>query len=115
MDINKLCEDSYRYQKEKGWVTRTVGEDIALMHSELSEALEEHRNGHDNNEVYFNGVVGSSDHLSTKPEGIPIELADAVIRIAAFCGQYNIDLANAIETKLQYNLTRPYKHGGKTI
>ena len=40
MDINKLCEDSYRYQKEKGWVTRTVGEDIALMHSELSEALE---------------------------------------------------------------------------
>jgi NTP pyrophosphatase (non-canonical NTP hydrolase) len=106
MDINQLCKDSWGYQQEKGFDTRTVGEDIALMHSELSEALEEHRSGHPNAEVYFH---------ERKPEGIPIELADVVIRIAAFCGQYNIDLANAIETKIAYNLTRPYKHGGKII
>jgi NTP pyrophosphatase (non-canonical NTP hydrolase) len=111
MDINQLCLDSWFYQQDKGFDTRTVGEDIALMHSELSEALEEHRNGHDNNETYF-----VTDKFGiAKPEGIPTELADVVIRIAAFCGQYGIDLAYAIDTKIKYNVTRPYKHGGKFI
>ena len=48
-----------------------------------------------------------------KPEGIPIELADAIIRICDTCGQYGIDLDRAIRLKMEYNKTRPYKHGKK--
>jgi NTP pyrophosphatase (non-canonical NTP hydrolase) len=48
-----------------------------------------------------------------KPEGIPIELADVIIRICDTCGQYGIDLDRAIRLKMEYNKTRPYKHGKK--
>lgn len=82
--------------------TPNIGEKIALIHSELSEALEEVRAGHKPNEIY---------EVDGKPEGLPIELADAVIRIADLCGYYKIDLADAIYEKLNYNARRPIKHG----
>lgn len=53
--------------------------------------------------------------LDPKPEGIAIELADAVIRILDYCGHVGIDIEKAIEIKHEYNKTRPYKHGGKKI
>ena len=75
------------------------GEKIALIHSELSEALEKHRKG-----------VGPDEHC---PEysGVAIELADAVIRILDLCGYLGIDLGSAILAKANFNATRPYKHG----
>ncbi len=76
------------------------------MHSELSEAFEEHRAGHAVDEIY---------EKDGKPEGIPVELADTVIRIADFCGLHGIDLQQAIDIKLEYNKTRTYRHGNKTV
>ncbi len=77
-------------------------EKLALMHSEISEALEEIRAGHPVAEVRFeNG----------KPEGVPVELADVVIRIADFCGLHGIDLETAIALKHSYNRSRPMRHG----
>lgn len=84
----------------------TFPESIALVHSELSEALEEYRNARDPRDIYFNGE---------KPEGIPIELADAVIRILDYCELAGIDLESAISIKARYNDSRPYRHGGKVI
>ena len=81
-----------------------VFEKIALCHSELSEAIEELRDGHSPTEVYYN---------STKPEGFGIELADTVIRIMHICGHHDIDLEEMITSKLAYNKTRPYRHGNK--
>tara|TARA_R100001244_G_scaffold132303_1_gene107997 strand:- start:45 stop:347 length:303 start_codon:yes stop_codon:yes gene_type:complete len=96
--------------EEHGWnKPRTVGENIALMHSELSEALEEHRTGHDPNEVYY------TLEKPGKPEGIPIELADTIIRILHFCAQENINIERAMVNKIAYNASREYRHGNKTI
>lgn len=111
MDIKEYVKVAYNNAKAKGWheEPRSIGDFICLMHSELSEALEEHRNGRYPTEVYYN------DNKPTKPEGIGIELADCVIRIFDFCGKYDIDLEELIEIKMKYNETRPKRHGGKII
>ena len=107
--INDYCCDAFNNAVLKGWheKERTIGDQIALMHSELSEAFEEFRNGYRPDEIYF------SD--GRKPEGIPIELADCIIRIFDFCGKYDIDLEQAIKIKMEYNETRPHRHGGKQV
>lgn len=48
-----------------------------------------------------------------KPEGIPSELADIIIRVLDICGANRIDIAAAIADKMAYNETREYRHGGK--
>jgi len=50
-----------------------------------------------------------------KPEGVIHELADVVIRIMDMCGLYGMDLEAAIDRKMEYNKTRPYRHGGKKL
>lgn len=59
-------------------------------------------------------IVGRNGRLRKtfkKPEGVAVELADAVIRIADLCGHLGIDLEAAIALKMDYNETRPFKHG----
>lgn len=108
MKINDLAEAIHKNAKEHGWwdEKRPFSEIIALCHSELSEALEEYRNGHAEDEVYFN---------DKKPEGIPIELIDCVIRVLDYLSYLGLDIEELIKMKHEYNLTRPYKHGGKKI
>lgn len=48
-----------------------------------------------------------------KPEGIPSELADIIIRVLDVCGFHGIDIAAAIADKMAFNETRQYRHGGK--
>ena len=111
MQVNDLVKDSFQNAKDHGWhdSNRSIGDLICLMHSELSEALEEHRNGRAPNEVYFN------EQKPRKPEGIPVELADCIIRIFDFCGLHNIDLESVLKQKMEYNRTRPYRHGNKVV
>lgn len=52
-----------------------------MIHCELSEAVEEYRNGHGLTEIYYND--------DGKPEGVPVELADAVIRTLDTAVKYN--------------------------
>lgn len=49
----------------------------------------------------------------SKPEGIPTELADVIIRVLDYCAYAGIDIENVLEVKHEYNKSRPYRHGGK--
>lgn len=77
---------------------------VALIHAELSEAVEEARKSNDHG-MYL-GEGG-------KPEGFVVELADAVIRTLDLCGALGLDLEAAIVAKHEFNKTRPRRHGGK--
>ena len=74
-------------------VILTIGEALALCHSELSEALEAHR---DDDKTHF-----------------VEEMADIVIRVLHICGDLKIDLTKAINDKMLKNMNRPIKHGRK--
>lgn len=109
MSLNELRDRVHRDACSNGWweEPRSFGELIALVHSELSEALEDHRNGYAPDQWY--------PELSGKPVGIPTELADVIIRVLDMCGAYGIDIDRVVQQKLEYNLSRGHRHGGKAL
>lgn len=106
--VAMLCRQAYEIAKSKGWHDTPVSfeSEIANMHAELSEVWEEYRRGRDFTEIYFEG---------DKPCGVPIEFADVVLRIFDTCQSRGIDLEKALEMKMRYNMTRPYRYGGKRV
>lgn len=117
----------HQIAKSKGWHTpsKTFGEQIVMMHSELSEAIEEYRREdgnatkiwHSHPQTVRTDNDGCIELVTTgsKPEGVPIELADLFIRLLDVCELYNINLLEATLQKAQYNLSRSQRHGNKKI
>ena len=109
-----MIEAVHRNAADKGFYDgepNTFGDNIALMHSELSEALEEHRNRMP--DLYF--VTDENGHQ--KPEGTLVELADVVIRIFDYVGSLDKaeEFVDIIHKKHEYNQTRTYRHGNKKL
>lgn len=82
MNIEDFARDVHALATEKGWwdKERPIEDTFVMLHCELSEAVEEYRNGHGMTEIYY-----SEDG---KPEGVPVELADVVIRLLDAAMEY---------------------------
>ena len=105
--LRLLAEEIHRNAVDHGWWddNRSFAEVIALCHSELSEALEEAREGNIN---MWHSLEGGK---RAKPEGAAVEMIDCIIRILDWFGHEGIDPDQVILEKMRYNEGRPYKHG----
>ena len=93
-----VCADAVTPGRECG---RNDGELIALIHSELSEALEALRHG------------DPPDDKVPEFRGAETEMADAIIRIMDMGVARGWRIAEALVAKMAFNETRPHRHGGK--
>ncbi|MCK9479771.1 MAG: hypothetical protein M0R40_09800 [Firmicutes bacterium] len=105
MKINQLQILVYDWAKRKGWCDRIVPipEQVALIHSEASEALEAWRNKEPQSWTDETG----------KPQGVGSEYADIVIRVCHYSALLGIDLQAEILRKMDYNEKREHRHGNK--
>jgi len=129
--INEWAREVHLLAVSKGWHERpmrdergnvnadAVGAKIALIHSEISEALEELRNakGAESMRPGDRGLLAMYTTVggNGKPEGFDVELADAIIRILDLAEALGLDMETALAAKHAYNQTRSYRHNGKSL
>lgn len=130
--LNDLSKEIHKNAIDHGFWDHprpSTPETIALCHSELSEALEEYRDRkpmaytvcdlcpHRPKAGWNCAMLDRCEHKDTrdKPEGVAVEMIDCMIRILDWCGYHEIDVDTLIKAKMEFNITRPYRHGGKHI
>lgn len=119
--INELAKEVYKNAKSKGFydngAANNIGERIALIHSELSEALEADRKNK------YCKSEGLGEELTDQEfkewfqnytkDTFEDEIADVVIRCLDMSAHLGFDIEKHILLKMRYNSLRPIMHGGK--
>ena len=120
--LRQMAANVEYVNRENGWYEdeRTFGDDVALLHSEVSEALDAYRDhgfADATEQLHEWGSQPDPDYAPyrPKPEGVGSELADVLIRLLDTAKRRGIDLAAEYRRKMQYNRTRGYRHGGKRL
>lgn len=116
MTIRELQKQVHETAIGAGWYDGELGEKsesriasmLCLIHSEVSEALEDLRH----NRMELEGDASSG---RLKPVGFPSELADIIVRVLDLAEWLGIDMEQAIQDKASFNSRRDYKHGGKAL
>ena len=108
--LKNLALEIHLDNKDKGFYDDVNPEDprhivsiLALIHTEVSEAVEAVRRDPD----------APCDKPGVKLTALEEEWADGVIRLFDFASYMGIDLGRAIRLKHVYNPTRALRHGGK--
>ena len=101
--IDALQRAVHQTAVKHGWwdQARPIGEVLMLVVTELAEAMEAYRSGDSGSDK----IAGFSK--------VEEELADAIIRILDFAGGHSLNIEGALTAKMEYNESRPYRHGGK--
>ena len=123
--LNEYRDEAFFYAEQNGFHEDPVnfGERLMLVVSECAEALEADRSGKwvgDLSKV----ILGDLPLAALTPQSLgedfyqkyvrgsaEEEIADAMIRLFDIAGIYNINLDWHVQAKMEYNKTRPYKHG----
>lgn len=117
--LEDMQAEVYQVNVANGWFEseRTFGDDVALLHSEVSEMFEAFReHGFEDQTVTALGSISrSGEPVRNKPEGVGSEIADVLIRLLDTCQRRGIDLRAEYQRKIAYNRTRGYHHGGRSI
>jgi NTP pyrophosphatase (non-canonical NTP hydrolase) len=102
--LDNLADDCHFIAKQRGWLSEETQRNplvlLALITSEVGEMVDAFRK------------PGPSEHcpeLSNTEE----EAADIIIRVLQMCAEHNLKIGDAVASKMAFNRTRPWKHGGK--
>lgn len=116
--LSEMQQEVYDWCVTKGWEpdeNRVWGDEVALLHSEASEALEEYRvhglrpyyEPDNETRIYTNNQI----YGDCKPLGVPSEFADVLIRLLHYTKVHDIDLDGPTYTAYHFNDRSTFGHG----